>query len=457
MHISAFLHLRQALKKHVSNDPILASRGKLSVVDIGSADINGSSRELFAALGCTYQGVDLEPGPGVDVVLDDPYALPFDDDSFDIAVSSQTFEHSEYFWKVFSEMARVTNEHGVIIVLTPSAGPVHRYPVDCYRFNSDSMAGLARHADVVLVEVLTSDFGPFHDTVAVFRKCRDGDHAHIGEPDLSLRLDQPTQNTFPPGVPDEVEHGAGSGPSYDLLSMIHDVLEPRQYAEIGVEYGNSLVRAKCPSLGIDPAPQLTVELEPRHQLCQTTSDDFFWITDHPGRVRDLDLAYVDGMHQIEFALRDFMYMERLANRTSVIVIDDIYPAHPLQGERIRQSRYWTGDVWKIINILRSVRPDLVLMPMNTSPTGSLIVIGCNPEDRRLWNSFDIVIDWAIKDGSPTPPEIVDRRDSFEPDDPLLPRVLRLLKESRSHESSGDTIERIRSLVHGSHPRRITTR
>jgi hypothetical protein len=31
----------------------------------------------------TYIGVDLSKGPGVDVVLTDPYKLPFDDNSFD--------------------------------------------------------------------------------------------------------------------------------------------------------------------------------------------------------------------------------------------------------------------------------------------------------------------------------------------------------------------------------------
>lgn len=39
-----------------------------SVVELGSRDINGSPRLLFPA--AAYVGVDLEPGPGVDVVAD---------------------------------------------------------------------------------------------------------------------------------------------------------------------------------------------------------------------------------------------------------------------------------------------------------------------------------------------------------------------------------------------------
>lgn len=455
MHVSAFMNLRLCLKKHVSNDPLLTSRADLSVVDIGSADIDGSSRRLFEALGCRYHGVDLEPGPGVDTVLDDPYSLPFGDGSFDIAVSSQTFEHSEYFWKVFSEMARVTSDGGFIVVLTPSAGPVEHDPVDYYRFNVDSMDALARLAGVELVEARNSEFGPFFDTIGVFRKSATTDARPAAGPDLSLRLDQPTQNTFPPGVPDEVEHGAGSSPSYDLLSMMHDRLAPRFYAEIGVEYGKSLARSQCPSLGIDPVPDLTEQLQDFHRLCRTTSDDFFWLTDEPEGVRDLDLAYVDGMHQVEFALRDFMYMERLSHPGTVIVIDDIYPAHPLQGERVRQSRYWTGDIWKMIGLLRSIRPDLVLMPMNTSPTGSLLVFGCNPDDRTIWDTFDIVVERMIRDESPAPAEIIERRGSFEPDDPIVTRVLGLLREARRNGTTDEALRRIRSLVDGSHPRRLS--
>jgi len=454
VHDSAELNLRLSLKKWVSNDPVLSARGTLKVLDVGAADVNGSSRDLFDRLGCLYHGVDLEPRPGVDTVLDDPYRLPFDDGRFDVAVTCSTFEHSEQFWRLFAEMARVTADDGILIVIVPSAGPVHRYPVDCYRFFADSMPALAAHGGIRLLEARTSPFGPWHDTVGVFRKTREDSLDRTPVVDLSLRLEQPVQNTYPPGVPDEVEHGAGTSPSYDLLSRLHQLLKPRFYAEVGVAYGTSLIMAQCPSLGIDPAPELTVELTDRHRLCRTTSDDFFFLTDEPSSVVDLDLAYVDGMHQIEFAMRDFMYMERLSHPGTVIVIDDIYPAHPLQGERIRQSRYWTGDIWKIINLLRSARPDLVLLPMNTSPTGSLIVVGCDPTSDVLWEKYDVLMAWLISSSSPPPEEITSRSASFEPDDPLVTRVLSMIADARGTEHFPEVMARVRRLVEGSRPRRL---
>jgi hypothetical protein len=229
-------------------------------------------------------------------------------------------------------------------------------------------------------------------------------------------------------------------------------LQPRFYTEIGVEYGNSLRLADCPALGIDPAPQLTAPLDPRHRLSLTTSDDFFMLTDAASQLQPIDLSYIDGMHQIEFALKDFMHMERYCHAGSVVVVDDIYPAHALQGERIRQSRYWTGDVWKMINILENVRPDLILLPLDTSPTGSLLVLGLDPENNDLWEKFDIMLDWCINLMVETPDEIVQRTKKFDPLDPLIAHIFKLIRQGRETGTEVETLARIRNIVSGALPR-----
>ena len=40
----------------------------------------------------------------------------------------------------------------------------------------------------------------------------------------------------------------------------------------------------------------------------------------------------------------------------VILVDDIFPNHPVQARRDRSSRHWTGDVWKFVSVLKSARP-----------------------------------------------------------------------------------------------------
>ncbi len=116
------------------------ARGK-SIVDIGAQDINGSLRSV-APPGCKYIGVDFATGKGVDVVITDPYSLPFKDNSVDFCVSSSCFEHSEFFWLLFNEIMRILSPNGILYINVPSNGNVHRYPVDCWRFYPDSGVAL---------------------------------------------------------------------------------------------------------------------------------------------------------------------------------------------------------------------------------------------------------------------------------------------------------------------------
>ncbi len=117
----------------------------ISVVDVGAQNVNGSLRQACPAH-CKYIGVDFVDGEGVDVVLDDPYQLPFRDESVDIVVSSSCLEHSEMFWLLFLEMLRVLKPNGLLYLNVPTNGSFHRYPVDCWRFYPDSAGALVSWA-----------------------------------------------------------------------------------------------------------------------------------------------------------------------------------------------------------------------------------------------------------------------------------------------------------------------
>lgn len=135
------------------------------ILDVGSRDVNGTYRSLFTG-DSSYVGVDISEGGNVDIVLEDPYKLPFNDGTFDLVISGQTFEHCEFFWLLFAEMARVSRNH--LIVIAPSRGHVHRHPVDCYRFHPDAWGALAKYAGLYLIEcgVLPTYWG---DSFGVFR------------------------------------------------------------------------------------------------------------------------------------------------------------------------------------------------------------------------------------------------------------------------------------------------
>ena len=119
----------------------LKNGNDLTIVDIGSQDVNGSLRSV-APQNNKYIGLDFESGKGVDVVITDPYSLPFENESVDVAVSSSCFEHSEFFWLLFNESLRILKPTGLLYINAPSNGWYHRYPVDCWRFYPDSGVAL---------------------------------------------------------------------------------------------------------------------------------------------------------------------------------------------------------------------------------------------------------------------------------------------------------------------------
>ena len=57
------------------------------VIDVGSQDVNGSYRPLFAKPGWRYRGIDMTAGPNVDIVMPDPYELPLSSRSVDLVIS----------------------------------------------------------------------------------------------------------------------------------------------------------------------------------------------------------------------------------------------------------------------------------------------------------------------------------------------------------------------------------
>lgn len=147
-----------------------------AILEIGSYNVNGALRD-HAAPTTKYVGVDMEQGPGVDLVVTPGEALPFEDESFDLVMASSVFEHDPCFWKTFLEMCRTVRTGGYIYISAPSNGTFHRYPRDHWRFYPDCgeafVAWAAAHdIEVLLVESFVADRKAevYNDFVAVFRK-----------------------------------------------------------------------------------------------------------------------------------------------------------------------------------------------------------------------------------------------------------------------------------------------
>ncbi|PHV10199.1 methyltransferase domain-containing protein [Chitinimonas sp. BJB300] len=181
MHPTAMMNAQNFFDCYSKNF-LVGEMEKVKVIEIGSQDVNGSIRDKCPQ-DFEYIGVDFVEGKGVDLILDDPYRLPFDTGYADIVVSSSCFEHSEMFWVLFLEIVRILKPRGLLYLNVPSNGEFHRYPVDCWRFYPDSGRALISWAkrngiNAALLESYTStqigdrwnDLDQWNDFVAVFLK-----------------------------------------------------------------------------------------------------------------------------------------------------------------------------------------------------------------------------------------------------------------------------------------------
>jgi hypothetical protein len=203
----------------------------------------------------------------------------------------------------------------------------------------------------------------------------------------------------------------------DFLRTLHAALQPATYLEIGIRHGDSLALAQCPAIAIDPEFELHAEIGSNTALFRESSDEYFE-RNAPRRHfggRRVDLAFIDGMHLSEFALRDFMNVERHARWTSVAVFDDILPRTAEEAARDRRTRAWTGDVFKMLGILERHRPDLICLRVGTEPTGLLLVLGLDPSSRVFEYGYDRIVEAAVvPDPQRLPADVIERRHVLDP-------------------------------------------
>lgn len=139
-----------------------------SVLEVGALNVNGSCRDFFQG---SYVGVDLEEGPGVDVIMDGE-ALDFQNESFDIVLSTEMLEHCYHPWKVVSEMARVLRPGGFLLLTARGfdargAFALHNYPDDLWRFGEHAFYALVEDTGLVMKEFQADWEGPGWFALAV--------------------------------------------------------------------------------------------------------------------------------------------------------------------------------------------------------------------------------------------------------------------------------------------------
>ena len=194
---------------------------------------------------------------------------------------------------------------------------------------------------------------------------------------------------------------ATDGNYLNFLKALHENIY-EGYFEIGTRTGASLALSKSPSVSIDPFFQLNICPVGNKDLClmfQETSDSFF-----ENRLSLLSglkcqLAFIDGMHLFEYALRDFINLAKISSEKSLFLFHDAIPYSFEMTTRnykdLPRGAAWTGDVWKLVHIFIDAGMKENVKLLTSGPTGLLAVL--NPDERlvsMLENNYDqICSEW----------------------------------------------------------------
>lgn len=126
----------------------------VDVLEAGSYDVNGSARSLIEPRCHTYVGIDIEEGPGVDVVIPAENLIENGwEDAFDVVITTEMLEHVEDWRTVINNLKRVTTYEGLMVITTRSIGfGYHGFPSDFWRYEKEDMEAIFADWEILMLE-----------------------------------------------------------------------------------------------------------------------------------------------------------------------------------------------------------------------------------------------------------------------------------------------------------------
>ncbi len=106
------------------------------IIEVGSKNYGHSNNFRVLYPDAEYVGVDLEPGDGVDAVLDLEDGIgDFRPDYFDFGISCSALEHTPRPWKVAENLSQLIRPGGQLYLSVPWVWRYHPFPDDYFRFS----------------------------------------------------------------------------------------------------------------------------------------------------------------------------------------------------------------------------------------------------------------------------------------------------------------------------------
>ena len=171
------MHKNSHSKMEWFKNTYLTTSNRLDVLDVGSLDGKGNYNysDIFDEKNWTYTGLDIKAGNNVDIVVTDIYNwFEIEDNTYDVVISGQFFEHLEFFWLTMSQIERVLNPGGYVCIITPSAGPKHGGDMpNCYLFYEDGLRAMAKYVDLEVLHASVDEreeAKPWNDVCLVAHK-----------------------------------------------------------------------------------------------------------------------------------------------------------------------------------------------------------------------------------------------------------------------------------------------
>lgn len=185
---------------------------------------------------------------------------------------------------------------------------------------------------------------------------------------------------------------------HEFLKLLHNLVRPEIYLEIGVQYGQSLRLAQFSrvAIGIDPNPQVA-DPPQNMKLYEMHSSEFYnrelWTENEPA-----GLAFIDGSHLFEDAVDDYDLVLNSTERDSVVVFDDVLPRNETEASRTPNLGVWAGDVWRLHPYLSARHPSTTFILVDVEPTGVMLAYDIKwSHDRHIYEyANDPVPDWVLK-------------------------------------------------------------
>ena len=123
---------RILLRNHIQS---LIPAGIVKILDVGAGD-GRRYRDIFENFDYTSLDIDASLRPDIIASADN---IPFPDKEFDFAFSSQMLEHVTDPTAVLTEIHRILQDDGYLLITVPQTNELHSEPFDYWRFTNFGM------------------------------------------------------------------------------------------------------------------------------------------------------------------------------------------------------------------------------------------------------------------------------------------------------------------------------